>query len=1251
MASKSKPPPAKGTQMSLKGFFTPKVAPSSSTPKTESNPKDAAAPAAAAPASSSQEVQPRQLQPEMQSAAPSQATALKAAAAAATAAAAPSKPKEAAALPAAAAASSTAAPAEAAPPKRTAPDAGADRKRRAVCVTPSGSEDDEPLSAPKARARKQAVAKTPDDEAGDDEDFLDDDDDDDESEEEESESEESESEDEQASKKRKKPPAKAAKPPAKAKAKATGSSSKPASASAAPRPVSTPLASSSSSSGAGSSSATEIIEAAMAANAAKPRQARLADADADDNFDDGPAEKEVSKDFIRNRRDAAGRKPSDEGFDKTTILVELKKTEKPLTPAMQQYWDIKRKNADMVLFFKVGKFYELFEEDALLCHRELDLLYMGRGPPHVGFPEVSLRRYLDKLVALGHKVGVVEQMETPAELEARNAQRPKGQKKESAVRRELCEVRTLGTDPENEKPAATYLLSVTEDVERGLLGVCFVDAATGHFCVGQCAEDAQKNCLRTLLSRLRPAEIVFDASRGSRESFLLLRRTVQENLLNTTSSPRQFWDAQTARRELEREGYFAGGEESWPEALREAAAQEPPLALAAFGGCVGYLRRLLLDKQLVPLGSVARWVPTDEIGSPAAANFLVLDSKAIDNLEVFENTSDRGVKGTLFHILNHCSSAFGARALREWLCAPSRRVDEIEARQQSVAALMERTELRDLLRPALKRLPDLERLLARVHGFSQKQAKNSATHYEDIGKAKLAMFVKVLEGFEALDAAVTRAQPHLEGELKARAPHLVAALTHGEGFPQLTGAIAEFRALFDWEAAKREGRVIPKPGASKPYDAAEADAKKAVAELRTHERHWRQELRDDKIEFWTPQVSTTEPFQLAVSEETLRRRGTPDEFEMKSSKKGTKRFWTAEIEQEVKGWLVANEAKERALGGVMSSLFADFSKKFTLWRNAVGCAAELDCLLSLAQVSEAPGMCRPVFVESEAPFLDIRAGVNPCVQAVTDGKGDVIPNDVLIGVEDAVGREGQEGQEGGAGADANADVAQPPMLLVTGPNMGGKSTLLRQACLTTLMAHLGCWVPAASCRLSPVDRIFTRVGANDAIAAGLSTFRVELEETSLILRHATKHSLVILDELGRGTATFDGMAIAGAVMQALIGSGCRTLFATHYHALTREFERPNAACALYHMACVVDDATRHVTFLYKFARGASTRSHGVHVARLSGLPESLLELAARKSEEMEQGLEQKWALQAARRLNEVSSVDEARELQRTLQAH
>ena len=807
-------------------------------------------------------------------------------------------------------------------------------------------------------------------------------------------------------------------------------------------------------------------------------------------------------------------------------------------------------------------------------------------------------------------------------------------------------MRTLGTNPESEKAQATYLLSVTEDPERGLLGVCFVDAATGHFTLGQCSDDPQKNCLRTLLAQLRPSEVIFDQSRGSRESYLLLRRSVQENLLSTVSDATQFWGADDAARELGKEDYFKGGEDAWPAPLREAAAMKPPLALGAYGACVGYLKRLLLDKQLVPLGSMAKWQPTDEIGSLAADGHVVLDSKALNNLEVFENTFDRGSAGTLFEILNHTCSAFGARLLREWLCAPPRRIEDIEARQQSIAAVMEHSEVRDVLRPVLKKLPDLERLLARVHGFAGKQAKNSATHYEDIGKAKLGCFIKVLEGFEMLDGAVQKLKPQL-GELKKAAPRLAQSLTHGEGFPDLSSALAHFRECFDWSLASKEGRVVPKLGADKEYDEADKKIKAAVAELKRIERHWQAELRDQSICFWTPQLQTTEPFQLAVSEETLRKRGTPEEFEMKSSKKGTKRFWTEEIEEQVAVYIEGKAEQERALGGVASKLFGDFSSRFALWRNGVGAAAELDCLLSLAAVSAAPHMCRPTFAMSETPFLAITAGVNPCVQHSLGSK-DCIPNDISIGTE--------TGTEAGAeaGAEADAPAGQPPLLLVTGPNMGGKSTLLRQACLTVLMAHLGCWVPAEACRLSPVDRVFTRVGANDAIMAGLSTFRVELEETALILRHATRHSLVILDELGRGTATFDGMAIADAVLRELVSATkCRALFATHYHALTREHERPNPHVGLYHMACAIDDATRAVTFLYKFAAGASARSHGVHVARLAGLPEPLLVLAAAKSDEMEAALEQKHLLHLGHRLASIAatgSADEARALRTAAQA-
>mmetsp|Transcript_24258 Transcript_24258/g.75955 ORF Transcript_24258/g.75955 Transcript_24258/m.75955 type:complete len:360 (-) Transcript_24258:2300-3379(-) len=301
------------------------------------------------------------------------------------------------------------------------------------------------------------------------------------------------------------------------------------------------------------------------------------------------------------------------------------------------------------------------------------------------------------------------------------------------------------------------------------------------------------------------------------------------------------------------------------------------------------------------------------------------------------------------------------------------------------------------------------------------------------------------------------------------------------------------RGAFDWERARKVGRIEPKKGQDPAYDAALAQGKQAEEALNGVLKRWREKLYDPSIAYWTPSGSTTEPFQLTVSEDTLKKVGTPEGFEQMSSKKGYRRFWTDEIRSLVDDHMAAKVSEEMALAAAARRHFSAFSRQYVLWRRAVACAAEIDCLISLAHVSAANGMCRPSFVEAE-PFLNIRGGVNICVQASLT-EAHCIPNDIIMG-------------------DALAP-GTPRFLLVTGPNMGGKSTVLRQACLTVLMAQLGCWVAAECCSLSPVDRIFTRVGANDAIMAGLSTFRVELEETSLILRRATPRSLVILDELGR----------------------------------------------------------------------------------------------------------------------------------------
>ena len=402
--------------------------------------------------------------------------------------------------------------------------------------------------------------------------------------------------------------------------------------------------------------------------------------------------------------------------------------------------------------------------------------------------------------------------------------------------------------------------------------------------------------------------------------------------------------------------------------------------------------------------------------------------------------------------------------------------------------------------------------------------------------------------------------------------------------------------MFDEKAAKKEGTITPKPGVNKLYDQGIADVNAAISSLEAHLRDLKKGTGINQLAFWG---SGKDRYQVEVPMSSVNK--VPSDWISKSQRKDARRYYTPTIERLFKELQEAEGRVSAAQKDTLRGIFEKFDSKSVLWLHAIDCVAQFDALVALTKVSSTPGYCWPKLFESKTPVLQIVNGRHPMLDKIITEKGDseCIPNTLSLGILDS--------------AQNRARV-----MLVSGPNMVGKSTLLRQTCLIVILAQMGCKVPAESCRMTPVDRIFTRVGASDRILSGQSTFFVELAETAAILLSATSHSLCILDELGRGTATFDGTAIAHAVVDYIASKiSCRCLFATHYHTLVDDWER-DPRVQLGHMDCFVqgDDCVRgseNVTFLYKLCSGACPRSYGINVARLAKLPASVVDSAMKYS--------------------------------------
>ncbi|MCI4376690.1 hypothetical protein PGIGA_G00191290 [Pangasianodon gigas] len=961
------------------------------------------------------------------------------------------------------------------------------------------------------------------------------------------------------------------------------------------------------------------------------------------------------------RKDARRRRQVDEDYDPTTLYVPEDFLNR-VTPGMRRWWQLKSEMFDTVLFYKVGKFYELYHMDAVIGVNELGLTFMKGTWAHSGFPEIGFGRFSDVLVQKGYKVARVEQTETPEMMEARCKAMVRPTKFDRVVRREVCRVITRGTqtysvlDGAPSEAESKYLLSVKEKNQEEnagqchIYGVCFIDSSVGRFYVGQFQDDRHCSRLRTLLAHYVPAQVLFEKGNLSAETRKIFKAALSSAMHESLNAGSQFWDAQKTLKTLADEDYFKESKEesdnssgsALPSALKAMTSESDSLgltpkdghelALSALGGCIFYLKKCLVDQELLSMANFQEYVPVDvEIQqSENASSFfaqtcqrMVLDGVTLANLEILQNGSTGGTEGTLLEQLDTCCTPFGKRLLKQWLCGPLCNPASINDRLDAVEDLMatpaQATEVTELL----KKLPDLERLLSKIHSMgtplkAQDHPDSRAVLYEEIvySKRKIADFLSALEGFKTMQEIVSIMESVSVGFQSKLLRQVVILKTRSdEGlFPDLRPELNRWDTAFDHQKARTTGVITPKAGFDPEYDQALSGIKDCERKLQDYLDRQKKRLGCKNLSYWG---TGRNRYQMEVPD-SVSERSIPEEFEVRSTKKGWKRYSTKEIEHmfsELQSW---EDKRDTALKDCMRRLFYNFDKNYRDWQTAVECMSVLDVLLSLSRYSQSGNgpMVKPEIVlpgnsPHSSPFLDLRGSRHPCVTKTYFGD-DFIPNDIFIGCP------GNEEEESEGNKKALA-----PCVLVTGPNMGGKSTLMRQCGLIVILAQLGCYVPAESLRLTPVDRVFTRLGASDRIMSGESTFFVELSETASILLHGTTHSLVLLDELGRGTATYDGTAIASAVVKELSERiCCRTLFSTHYHSLVEDYAQ-DCAVKLGHMACMVenecdeDPSQETITFLYKFISGACPKSYGFNAARLADIPEDVLQSGHCKAREFE----------------------------------
>jgi len=802
---------------------------------------------------------------------------------------------------------------------------------------------------------------------------------------------------------------------------------------------------------------------------------------------------------------------------------------------MRQYREIKAQYPDTILFFRLGDFYEMFEDDARLASKELELTLTTRDRgkaeeeqiPMCGVPYHSSEAYIARLLQKGIKVAICEQMEDPALAKG-------------LVDRDVVRVITPGTVMESamlEQDRATYLAALTLGERRG--AVCFVDISTGEIRATSFDGPTAPDRLVNELARFSPKEAVLDipAAKNSAISRYLVQN---KSCLYQTDTER--FALHLAEEQVTRQ---------FGKPLAELKIADVPEVVSAVGAALAYLS----DTQKRDLAHI------NTLHYYENGQFMELDLHTRRNLELTESLRNREKKGSLLWILDRAKTPMGARLLRSWLVAPLRNPVAILERLEAVNDLVNATVSRGELQVSLRDIGDLERLVGKaVYGTANGRDLKTMSHS--------------LQKLPQITA-------QLDGKQSARLRALAQLDPLSDMLNLITSAIID-----DPPFSVREGGII-KDGYDPSVDRLRAllgDSTGALTKIEANEQA-RTGLRKLKIGYNRVFGYYIE-LPRSVSEQV------PADYIRKQTLANCERFITQELKELENALLTAKDSLETREFELFTQVREAVAAQVTRFQKTAAQVAEIDVFAGLAEVASKLGYTMPEIDNGQV--IDIRDGRHPIVE--------VVQKDSLFVANDTF-----------------LDNGENLALLITGPNMAGKSTYMRQTALIVLMAQMGSFVPARYARIGVVDRVFTRIGASDDLAAGQSTFMVEMTEVADILKHATNKSLVILDEIGRGTSTYDGMSIARAILEYGASRktlGAKILFATHYHELT-VLEQELQGVKNFHIAAKKrgDD----IIFLRKIVPGGADDSYGIEVAKLAGVPNSVVQRAKAVLEAIENG--------------------------------